>query len=214
MYVRERVVVQGHTKDDGHGAVGQPVGNGDAHAGQKAQGAGGLVAEHRQPGQGLAPGGDHVGDNHQHAQQLLTGDVRADHQPAQHGAQGHRHNHGEQAHHQRVLQRAPQGGAGQLAHQDVAPVVEGKISHLAAVALGLRPGQGKGGGNHLQEGNHDQTEQNHQADCHDHVEGVFHHVQDLVLESGLIKGSPLSLPFHICAPFVVSSSLFCRGPAK
>ncbi len=159
VYVGEGVVVQAHTKDDGHGAVGQPVGNGDAHAGQEAQGARGLVAEHRQPGQGLAPGGDHVGDDHQHAQQLLAGDVGADHQPAQHGAQRHRHDDREEAHHQGVLQRAPQGGAGQLAYQDIPPIVQRKVAHLAAVPLGLGAGQGEGGGDHLQQGDHDQAEQ-------------------------------------------------------
>ena len=36
--------------------------------------------------QRLRPGGDHVGHCYQHAQDLLAGDVRADHQPGQHGA--------------------------------------------------------------------------------------------------------------------------------
>ncbi len=204
MYVRERVVVQAHTKDDGHGAVGQPVGNGDAHAGQEAQGAGGLVPEHRQPGQSLAPGGDHIRNDHQHAQQLLPRNIRADHQPAQNGAQRHRHDDRKEAHHQGVFQRAPQRRAGQLAHQDVTPIIQGEIAHLAAVALGLRAGQGKGGGDHLEQGDHNQAEQDNQADRHDHIERVLYHVQNLIFESGLVERTAFSLPFHIVAPFVIS----------
>ena len=87
MNVRKSVIVQRHAKHDGHRAVGQPVRDRDAQAFQKAQGAGGLVAEHRQPGQGLAPGRDHVGDDNQHAQQLLSGDVRSGDEPAENASQ-------------------------------------------------------------------------------------------------------------------------------
>ena len=180
--VRERVVVHGHAQHDGRGAVGQPVGNRDAHAGEEPVCAAGGRTEHRQPGDGLGPGGNHVGHGDENAQNLLAGEVGTDHQPSQHRAQRHGNQRGEEAADEGVQQGLPQHGLGHVAHQHVLPIIERKVADFAVHTAELTLRQGKGGLDHGQQGNDDQAEQHDQADQHDHVEGVFEHVQDQVLQ--------------------------------
>ena len=179
--VGECVIVHGHAQHDGDGAVSQPVGNGNAQTGQEAVGAGGGVAEHGQPGQSLGPGGDHIRYGHQQAQDLLAGEIRADHQPRQNGAKRHRNQHGEKAADKGVLQRPPQHGAGQLTGEDVFPVVQGEIAHVTLDPAQLALSQRKGAGDHGQQRDDDEAEQDDETDQHHHVKGVFQHIQDQVL---------------------------------
>ena len=173
--------MHGHAQHDGDGAICQPVGDGNAHAGQEAVGAGGRVAEHGQPGQRLRPGGDHVGHCYQQAQDLLAGDVRADHQPGQHGAQRHRHQHREEAADKGVFQRAPQHGICHGAGEDVLPVIQGEITYMALYPAQFALSQRKGAGDHGQQRDDDEAEQDDETDQHHHVKGVFQHIQDQVL---------------------------------
>ena len=187
--VGEGVVVHGHAEHNGNRAIGQHVGNGNAQAGQKAVGAAGGGPEHRQPGQGLGPGGDHVGHGDQNAQELLAGDVGADHQPGQHRAQRHGDQRGEKAADEGVQQRLPQHSLGHVADGHVPPVVHGEFASLVArhtAQLALR--QGKGGLDHGQQGDHDQAEQHNEADQHDHVEGVAQNVQDQIFQPCFRQG--------------------------
>ena len=192
--VRERVVVHRHAQHDGGRAIGQPVRNGYPQACEEAVGAAGGRSEDGQPGNGLGPGGDHIGHRDQDAQDLLAGEVRADHQPRQHRAQRHGDQRGEEAADEGVEQGLPQHGLGHVAGQHILPVVKGEVAHAGALdPAELALGQGEGGLNHGQQGDDDQAEQHHQAHQHDHVERVFHHVQDQVFEPAacqLLSGGP------------------------
>ena len=178
--VGECIVVKGHAEHDGDRAIGQPVRNWYSQAPQKAVGAAGGSAEHRQPGQSLGPRGDHV--RHGDQQDFLARQVRADHQPSQDGAQRHGNQRGANTADQGVAQRLPQDGLAHIAGQHVFPIVQSKVAHFAVHAAQLRLSQGEGLLDHGQQGDHDQAEQHNQADQHDHVERVFHHIQNQVFQ--------------------------------
>ena len=181
--VRERVVVHGHAEDNGDGAVGQPVGNGDAHTGQEAVGAAGGVTEHSQPGQSLGPGGDHVGDGDQQAQHLLAGDVGTNHQPCQDRTQRHGDQCGHGAAEQGVQQGLPQDGLRHSTSEHILPIIQSKITHSGTgIAAQLRLSQGESRLDHGQQRDHDQAKQHDQADQNDHVKGILHNVQDQVFQ--------------------------------
>ena len=209
--------MQGHTKDDGDGAVGQPVGNRDAHAGQETQRTGGLVPEDGQPAHGFAPGGDHVGNDHQHADELLAGKVAADDQPGQNRAQWHGNQNRKQSADKRILQRPPQGCSGKLTYKKVLPIVEGETADLG---IGIRPadagqlclGRGEGGCHHLQQRDHNQTEQNHQGHCHNHIERILDNIQKFVLQTGLCQWMLHFSLFHFLTPSCLCAA--CRLPYR
>ena len=194
--VGKRVIVQRHAQHDGDGPVGKPVRYLHAEARQEAKGAGAFIAEHRQPGQRLAPGGDHIGDHHQHTQRLFPGNVGPDDQPPQHRSQRHRYQHREQAHDQRVFQRPPQRGFRHVAHQDITPVIQREISRFAADAPDFRFGGGKRGSDHLQKGDHDQAKQNDETEKNDHIKRIPDYVQKLIFQSFLCHGIPDSFLLH------------------
>ena len=110
-----------------------------------------------------------------------AGEIRADHQPRQNGAKRHRNQHGEKAADKGVFQRPPQHGAGQLTGEDVFPVVQGEIAHVALNPAQLALSQRKGAGDHGQQRDDDEAEQDDETDQHHHVKGVFQHIQDQVL---------------------------------
>ena len=185
--IGKRVVMHGHAQDNGDGAISQPVRDREAQAGQESVCSAGGVAEHRQPAECLGPGGDHIGDDDQHAEDLFPRDIRANHQPGQNGTQRDGDDDHEHADDQGVPQRLPQNSLGHVAGQHVLPVVQGEIAHLGAIAdaAQLRLPRGKGRGDHSQQGNDDQAEQNNQADQDDHIEGVLYHIQYQVLQPPL-----------------------------
>ena len=83
--------------------------------------------------------------------------------------------------HKQFFQRPPQHGAGQLTGEDVFPVVQGEIAHVALNPAQLALSQRKGAGDHGQQRDDDEAEQDDETDQHHHVKGVFQHIQDQVL---------------------------------
>lgn len=71
--------------------------------------------------------------------------------------------------------------AGQLTGEDVFPVVQGEIAHVALNPAQLALSQRKGAGDHGQQRDDDEAEQDDETDQHHHVKGVFQHIQDQVL---------------------------------
>ena len=183
--VGEGVVVHGHHDDDGHETGGQGVGHRDTQAVQHPVAAHAGVAEDGHPGQGLAPGGDHVGDQDQGGQKALAGDVRADHEPGHQRPQGHGDDRDEGADDQRVPEGHPQDRLGEGAGQQVFPVPQGVIADLGAgdgLAHHLGLGHHEGVLHHGEQRDHDQREQQQQRDQDDHVERVADQASELVFE--------------------------------
>ena len=199
--IGEGVVVHGHHDDDWHEAGGQGVGDRDAQAVQHAVAAHAGVAEDGHPGQGLAPGGDHVGDQDQGGQQTLAGDVRAHHEPSHQRPQGHGDGRDENTDDQRVSERHPQDRFREGAGQQVLPIPQGVIADLSprngfAHDLGL--GHHEGVLHHGQQRNHNQREQHDQRDQDDHVERISDQVPELVLEPlPTHRGTAPSFSCHI-----------------
>ncbi len=98
--VGEGIIMQGKHTDHGKGPVGDPVRDMPAHPVQNAGRTAERVAENRKPGLGFAPGRHHVGDDDQEGKHFFAGNVTADHQPGQDGAQRHSHQAGTDRDHQ------------------------------------------------------------------------------------------------------------------
>ena len=188
------VIVQRQYDDDGDGAVchrrqqrfDHLVGNTHVRhdGGHETGGAADTGRlKHTQPGLGLHPGGNHVGDDDRQGEEGLEGQVAADHEPRQNGAQQNGTYGNADADQQGVQQRLDEQVHGQVTGQQPLPVIERELAryaarHVAQIALGQLEGRGQ----HVHQREDDQIHQQDDGDQYDHIVRIRHHCHDLVFQ--------------------------------
>ena len=185
--------------DDRHRPVGQPVRRFQPQVGQKALGpADARRLEHRNPGHGLAPGGDHVGHDHCQREKFLKRKIAAHHQPGDGPAQSDAENRDRSGDQERVHQRLVKHVLGDFAAQQLLPVVERPVPRLGPLHSPHVPGgQLKRGDHHLDQRNDYQAgEGGHRGRDHDIVrasDSIFDPVfctPDAGIRSALFHSQP------------------------